>query len=638
MIILAIIPIAFFAELFLFLGNLNLGSKTVWTRLFLRAAIICGSYAIIILELLSLFSWVSPLSLSIAWFLPSLVLAIALFNIYRRSNTINFPTISIPSPWIIRVVLCLIGIVLLITFIVAWIAPPQTADSYVYHMSRVAHWAQNRSIRPYATGIRFQNTMSQAAEFIILHFYVMTGSDRLANLVQWFAMLGSLISVSLVASQLRAHRTGIFFAMAFMASLPMGIVQASSTMTDYVVTFWIICAVSEGLHLIQGYTHWADAFFLGSSVGLAIATKPTAFAFLLPFAILIPVNLFRKIKPVRFLFITILVLFCITVLNLGHFARNNALYGSPLGHEGTLSRHANEQINGKVILSNIIRHASLHAGTYWDGVNDWIYDQIVKIHVKIGQDINDPRTTFTEFRILKPNTQENIVTNPIHAYLIVLATILTFFLLSRVNSTTIIYGISVVLGFVAFSALFKYQIFGSRLQLPFFVLMAPFVGVIFTKIRIGKWMPLIGIILILLSFPWLFQISSRPIIPDQEAKMGSIFFQSREDMYFPGIEARNTSYMAITDRIKASNCSSVGLILSGSSSEYLWWVLLGAPRDDLQIEWIVSDSPTARYEDPDFEPCAIICENCPSEWTKIRGLPLVEGIDDSSYKLFLRQE
>jgi hypothetical protein len=563
----AMIPIICFTELVLVLGNL--GSKPDWSRSFLRAAIIWGCYSVISLEIVSLFSWISALSLSLTWLLPSIGLGVVLYRNYRHSNDIQLPKFTLPTDWINRGFVFSIGIVLLVTLIVAWVVPPQTADSYVYHMSRVAHWAQNHSIRPYATGIRFQNTMSQAAELIVLHLYVLAGSDRWVNLVQWFAMIGSLIGVSLVASQLRAHRTGTFFAMAFVASLPMGIVQASSTMTDYVITFWIICAVSEGLHLMQGHTHWSDALFLGSSVGLAIATKPTAFAFLLPFAILIPIGLFRKVKPARFFVTSILVLLCITVLNLGHFARNNALYGSPLGHEGTLSRHANEQINGKVILSNIIRHASLHAGTYWDGVNDWIYEQIVKIHVKIGQDINDPRTTFTEFRILKPNTQENIVTNPIHAYLIVLAIILTFFLLSRINSTTIIYGISVALGFVAFSAMFKYQIFGSRLQLPFFVLMAPFVGIVFTKTRIGKWMPLLGIILILLSYPWLFQITSRPIISNQETKMGSILFQSRENMYFPGTKARNTSYMAITDRIKVSNCSSVGLILSGSSSEYL---------------------------------------------------------------------
>jgi hypothetical protein len=633
---LAFIPLLCFVELLLILGNLH--TKGNWPHSFLRAAIIWGCYAIVTLEILSLFSWISTLSLSLVWLLPSIGFGILIYQIHRRSNGIHLPAFSLPGSWINRCLLFSIGLVLLVTLIIACIAPPQTVDSYIYHMSRVAHWAQNHSIGPYVTGIRFQNTMSQASEFIILHFYVLAGSDRWVNLVQWFAMLGSLLGVSLVVSHLDTQRTGRLFAIAFAASLPMGIVQASSTMTDYTVTFWIICVVVEGLDLLQEPAHWSNALFLGSSVGLAIATKPTSFAFILPFAIFIPIKLLHQNTPRRFLLTSFLVLLCIVALNVGHYARNYDLYGNPIDHEETIARHVNEEINGKVILSNFIRHASLHAGTYWSGLNNWIYEQIVKVHVKIGQDVNDPKTTFTEFRILKPNTQENTVTNPIHAYLIVIGFILTFFLRSRVNPTTILYGILTALGFVTFSTMFKYQVFGSRLQLPFFVLIAPFIGIVFSKTRLGRWTPHFGILLILLSYPWLFQISSRPIIPNSKSEMGSILFETREDMYFPGTRARNTIYKEITDRIKDNGCSSIGLMLSGNSSEYLWWVLLDAPRESLQIEWIVSDSPTTRYEDPDFAPCGIICENCPAEWTKVRGMPLVEEITGSPFKLFLQQE
>jgi hypothetical protein len=635
--ILAIIPLACFAELFLVMGNLQ--TKTDWSRSFLRASIIWGSYAIVILELLSLASWISALSLSLAWLLPTLILGIALSQIYRRSHVINIPTFSLPSAWIDRILIFSIGAILLITLIVAWITPPQTPDSYVYHMSRVAHWAQNHSIGPYVTGIRFQNTMSPAAEFFILHFYVITASDKLANLVQWFAMLGSLSGVWLIASQMRVKPTGKLLAIAFAASLPMGIVQASSTMTDYVVTFWMICVISEGLELIQGGTRWMSAFFLGCSLGLAIAAKPTSFAFLLPFGILISIKFLQQVTIRKFLLTTLVILICISVINLGHNARNYILYGSPIGHEGTLQRHANEVINVKVILSNTIRHASLHVGTIWPDLNDWIYHQIVKIHVKLNQDINDPLTTFTEFRILTPNTSENTATNPFHAYLILIGFILAITFHSRLPPLTRFYGIAAVLSFIVFSAVFKYQIFGSRLQLPFFILIAPFMGAIYVEIDHGKWSSYFGIALILLSFPWLFQISSRPIIPNpEESQIGSIFFQSRENLYFPETRGDSSTYKTITDRIKDHDCNNIGLMLSGSSSEYLWWVLLDAPKKSLQIEWIISDSPTTRYEDPDFKPCAIICENCPSEWTKIRGLPLVEEVSDLTYRLFLDTE
>ena len=114
---------------------------------------------------------------------------------------------------------------------------------------------------------------------------------------------------------------------------------------------------------------------------------------------------------------------------------------------------------------------------------------------------------------------------------------------SRFNSTTKIHGIAVASGFIVFSALFKYQVFGSRLQLPFFVLNAPFVGTVLSRILNRRWLSLIGGIMIVASIPWLFRISSRPIFPmPSESKAESIFFGSREDLYFRSAPSPATTY------------------------------------------------------------------------------------------------
>jgi hypothetical protein len=51
------------------------------------------------------------------------------------------------------------------------------------------------------------------------------------------------------------------------------------------------------------------------------------------------------------------------------------------------------------------------------------------------------------------------------------------------------------------------------------------------------------------------------------------------------------------------------MAISGAGAEYPYWLLLGAPRDDLRIEWIVAGTPSAQYSDPEL-PCAIICDTC----------------------------
>jgi hypothetical protein len=79
----------------------------------------------------------------------------------------------------------------------------------------------------------------------------------------------------------------------------------------------------------------------------------------------------------------------------------------------------------------------------------------------------------------------------------------------------------------------------------------------------------------------------------------------------------------ITDQILDAECMNVGMAISGSGAEYPYWILLGAPRDDLRIEWIVAGTPSARYSDPDFQACAVICDTCDDQ-RSFRGLPLVD--------------
>ncbi len=98
-------------------------------------------------------------------------------------------------------IILLAGCALIATLIalIAWIAPPNSYDSMTYHMPRVMHWIQDRSVAYYPTNMLAQLFLTPGGEFFILHFQVLAGSDRLANLVQWFSMVGSAVGVSLIA-------------------------------------------------------------------------------------------------------------------------------------------------------------------------------------------------------------------------------------------------------------------------------------------------------------------------------------------------------------------------------------------------------------------------------------------------------
>ncbi len=513
--------------------------------------------------------------------------------------------------------------------IVARFAPPNTFDSLNYHMSRVAHWAQNHSVAHYPSGMELQNSYAPIAEYSVLNFYILSGGDHLANFSEWSAMVGSVVGVSLLAALLGAALAGQLLAAVFVASLPMGIVQASSTMTDYITGFWLVCLTVEFLALWQGMEkpQWV-ILFLSASAGLATTTKPTAFAFMLPFALAAPIILFRQVKFTIFARLAVLAIVIFSIINAGYLARNLRTYGVPFDPDNTAS-FRNEMMNVGGLTSNILRNASLQLHTPWPEVNHQLTRLVIGIHFKLGLNVNDSRTTAQgEFRIGNLTTSEDVTFNPFHALIIGVVFVASLVLFKRMDRKLMIYQVLVILGFVAFSFVFKWQIFGSRLLLPFFLLYAPVVGTFFSLL-VSTWLiSIVGVCLAVSSFIWLASIYSRPLIPlPGKTDWPSVLTASREQMYFTSIPGAYEPMKGITSLILNSQCRDVGVAISGAGAEYPYWVLLGAPRDDLRIEWIVAGTPSAQYSDPDFQPCAIICDTCGDE-QYFRELPLLTQFRD----------
>lgn len=129
-------------------------------------------------------------------------------------------------------------------------------------------------------------------------------------------------------------------------------------------------------------------------------------------------------------------------------------------------------------------------------------------------------------------------------------------------------------------------------------------------------------------------IEQRPLLPEGGIRQG-IAFKPREQQYLPNYITKPLS--KVIDRIKNEGCSRVGVMITGDGPEYPIWVFLGAPNSKLEVEWIVSDTPSAKYEDTEFKPCAVICDrSCPHRWESIRGLPLSYEIRE--YRLFISEK
>ena len=315
----------------------NAARQLRWRRAYLRATLLWGTFAVVLTEGLSFFSAVAPTTLMVGWGAAALAASGYLAIRRVRGGGLAVPQFSLPPDLGSRMALLVTAVVLAATAVVAWQAPPNTWDSLNYHMSRVAHWAQERGLRHYATGIEVQNSMPPGAELLVFNLYVLSGGDRLANFVQWFAMVGSLIGVSVLAGQLGAARLGQWTAVVFAATLPMGIVQASSTMTDYVVGIWVLAAAVEAVSIWRDEdSPIAASAFFGLAAGLGVLAKPTAFAFLAPLALLATSGLVRTRRLAPVLAGLLLIGGISLAFNAGHFLRNIRTYHNPIASTGRI--------------------------------------------------------------------------------------------------------------------------------------------------------------------------------------------------------------------------------------------------------------------------------------------------------------
>jgi hypothetical protein len=131
---------------------------------------------------------------------------------------------------------------------IALIATPNNWDSLTYHLPRIEQWIQQRSLTDFPTVEIRQIVSNPLAEMLILHFRLLAGSDQLDNLVQALAFVGSIATSALVARRLGAPRNGQILAALYIATLPMAILQSSSTQNDLVVSFFLLATVERLLH------------------------------------------------------------------------------------------------------------------------------------------------------------------------------------------------------------------------------------------------------------------------------------------------------------------------------------------------------------------------------------------------------
>ena len=166
-----------------------------------------------------------------------------------------------------KTLLFLTGTSVLVLLAIALAAPPTNADAYSYHLPRVYRWITQGSVQFLPTADERQNVYQPLAEFMILHLRLLSGSDRLFNLVQWSALVASIIFVSLLAREIGLNRRGQLLAACMAVTIPMAVLQATSCQNDLIAASFCL-ALAYGLIRLTKTGTTGAAVFCGLALGI----------------------------------------------------------------------------------------------------------------------------------------------------------------------------------------------------------------------------------------------------------------------------------------------------------------------------------------------------------------------------------
>lgn len=612
-----------------------------WRRAILGAAVFCGASVAVITEALSAGQFLTRAAVAISWL--AICVGEFLFLKFRTSriSRTEHPAESSAEPLDVAAkwLLAGSGVIALLIGVTAVVAPPSMWDAMDYHLPRMVMWMSNHSVRFYPTPDYVQLIWGPWAEYAMMHTYLLWGSDRFVNMVQFFSMTGCLVGVSLISKSLGASPRGQALAAVVCVTIPEGVLEASGPMNTYVLAFWMTATVAFLMSWNEDPS-WFNLVCAGLSAGLAILTKGTAYAYL-PFLVLACWWMGSASARIKYLKRAAPLLLLVIAVNVPQYVRCYELTGSPLGvplpDGGTRVHQTVDQINLKGTLANVLRNASLQLGTPSQRINLRIEQAFRWSIRKIGADPDDPEMIWLKggpFRVNHTSLSEISASNPLHFFLLMIAIGLASWKREGVTRRSELwFALGLIGAFFLFSALVQWQLWSSRHELPLFVLGAALVGLILDQ-RFPRWVgTAIGVLLLIFALPFALTNHHRSLV---RWSHGDDVYQPRSVLYFTDThETLAPTFIAAADAVNKLDCANIAFDSYVAPSDaghdarsfFVYPLMAMTHADGLtrSVWYSGVNNLTSRYAERERHPapCAVVCLDCanvPAKWDEYRSV------------------
>jgi len=490
-------------------------------------------------------------------------------------------------------------------------APPSNWDSMTYHLPRITHWLSQGSLDHYQTYIARQLYLNPGHEIILAHGVGLGGSDRYAGLLNSVALFVAMVASAGIALRVGGGLFAQLAAVVVMGTIPMGILQASTTQNDLLHGLFLTAALLGMIIVRQGLGPFADTL-MWLSIGLALLTKGLSFIWV-P-AIALVAFPWRNCLSSRGIKRVALGMLVVLLLNSGFWLRNVVSFGHPLAPVGEgpikFAQYPVEKVSFATLVSSLARNIFLHSNTPITDLGPHLHPGLEWLHAQLELDPSDSSTTLggTHFGMAEPTRiHEDLAGN---GSTLALGFFSCFLLcgMARIRRRTVLSSglpvLAALFGAVLMCAVLRWQPWGSRLQLPLFMVAAPGIAALLSSVLSPLCSIPLFLLLLWVAGPYWINNELRPLIGSNSIVTGD----DDVERYRAQIHLHD-EFTHVEKQLRAIGCRRVGIVLSEDDWEHGLFASLGmnvkvrsckVPAQHGRYLWLAH----RRFRQP--TPCALV--------------------------------
>lgn len=488
---------------------------------------------------------------------------------------------------------------------------PYNWDSMTYHLSRIAHWTQNKSVAHYATGDVRQVTSPPLAEFVNLQVYILSGQrDNLFNLLQYASFVTNAGLIYFITKRLGGKKNYCWLSVLLFVSMPIAFAEALTTQVDHFSTMWLLMFIyflldilDLNYHLCLNKESICNVIILSSCIAFGYLAKPSILFAMVFFALwLLGVCIYRKDKVGDVLVLIILAVAIICLIILPEVLRNLISFGA-ISAPIAGARQLIGTLNPVYMIVNGIKNYTMNIPNAYIECTAFVEHIVYWIAYKLGVEINHPSIAEDGrvFFLHSPGQyNHDMAINPV---VVIAATLTLIWLVIRRTKKekwefAEIYSWISMCAFFVFCLILRWEPYVTRYMLSYLAILCPVIAIWLANMKKRKMAyAAIGIIsfLCIVEIPNLFKYHGK-ICMDQSA-------EDRCAAYFYTRSQDEEEYVELIQILNEAEFNSLGLYFNGDTYEYPIWAMV---EKEVKIETIMVNNETAKYADKNFQPEAIV--------------------------------